>query len=50
VEHELCFVADLPAGHGEVEARGELEVGPDGLVVDVDYATVCGGGGWLVQM
>ena len=43
VEHELCLVADLAAGHGEVEARGELEGGPDGCVVHVDAAAVCGG-------
>ena len=47
VEHELCFVVDLRAGHSEVEARGELERGPDGEVVHVDYAVVCGGGGGL---
>lgn len=45
VEHELCFAADLRAGHGEVEAGGELEGGPDILVVHVDCAVVCGG--WL---
>jgi hypothetical protein len=33
----------LRAGHGEVEARGELEGGPDGCVVHVDAAAVCGG-------
>jgi hypothetical protein len=44
VEHELCFGADLVAGHGEVEARGELEGGPDGCVVRVDAAAVCGEG------
>jgi len=45
VEHELCFLPDLLAGHGEVEARGELEVGPDVLVVHVDYTVVCCGRG-----
>ena len=48
VEHELCLVADLAAGHGEVEARGELEGGPDVLVVHVDCAAVCSERpGWL---
>ena len=50
VEHELCFALDLRAGHGQVEARGELEGGPDGCVVHVDCAVVCGGKGWLVEV
>jgi hypothetical protein len=41
-EHSADLVVDLRAGHCEVEASRELEVGPDVLQVDVNDAAVFG--------